>query len=73
MKPKLHQIVLASCLGAAACVASESPSAALLGLNKGDNTLAMIDPVAAKVIARLPAGPDRVLTDWVGLLRSKVS
>ena len=27
-------------------------------LNKGDNTLAIVDPVAAKVIARLPSGPD---------------
>jgi len=58
MKPNLHQIVLASCLGAAACSAAETPSAALLVLNKGDNTLAIVDPVAAKVIARLPSGPD---------------
>ena len=58
MKPNLHQIVLASCLGAAACSGAETPSAALLVLNKGDNTLAIVDPVAAKVIARLPSGPD---------------
>ena len=58
MKPNLHQIALASCLGAAACSAAETLSAALLVLNKGDNTLAIVDPVAAKVIARLPSGPD---------------
>ncbi len=58
MKPNLHQIVLASCLGAASCAAAGTPAAALLVLNKGDNTLAIVDPVAAKVIARLPSGPD---------------
>ena len=58
MKSNLHQIVLVSCLGAAACSAAETLSAALLVLNKGDNTLAIVDPVAAKVIARLPSGPD---------------
>ncbi len=58
MKPNLQQIVLASCLCAAPCAAAETPSAALLVLNKGDNTLAIVDPVAANVIARLPSGPD---------------
>ena len=58
MKPNLQQIVLASCLCAAPCSAAETPSAALLVLNKGDNTLAIVDPVAANVIARLPSGPD---------------
>jgi hypothetical protein len=58
MKPNLHHFVLAACLGAATCSAAETPTAALLVLNKGDNTLAIVDPVAAKVIARLPSGPD---------------
>ena len=58
MKPNLQQIILASCLGAATCSAAETPSAALLVLNKGDNTLAIVDPVAAKVVARVPSGPD---------------
>src|SRR5436305_617548 len=58
MKPNLHQIVLAGFLCAAACSAAEMPATALLVLNKGDNTLAIVDPVAAKVIARLPSGPD---------------
>ena len=58
MKPNLHHFVLAACLGATTCSAAETPAAALLVLNKGDNTLAIVDPVAAKVIARLPSGPD---------------
>ena len=58
MKPNLHPIVLASCLSAATCSAAETPATALLVLNKGDNTLAMVDPVAAKVVARVPSGPD---------------
>src|SRR5260221_9593743 len=37
MKPNLHQTVLAACLGVAACSAAETPSAALLVLNKRDN------------------------------------
>ena len=37
---------------------AETPSTALLVLNKGDNTLAIVEPVAAKVIVRLPSGPD---------------
>jgi YVTN family beta-propeller protein len=58
MKPNLHHFVLAACLGATTCSAAETPAAALLVLNKGDNTLAIVDPVVAKVIARLPSGPD---------------
>lgn len=58
MKPSLHQIVLASCLSGAVSFATETPPAALLVLNKGDNTLAIVDPVAAKVVARVPSGPD---------------
>ncbi len=32
--------------------------AALLVLNKGNNTLAIVDPVAMKVVAQAPSGPD---------------
>ena len=42
----------------ATCFAAETPSAALLVLNKGNNTLAIVDPVAMKVVARVPAGRD---------------
>jgi len=42
----------------ATCFAAETPSAALLVLNKGNNTLAIVDPVALKVVAQVPAGRD---------------
>ena len=42
MKPNLHHFVLAACLGATTCSAAETPAAALLVLNKGDNTLARL-------------------------------
>ena len=58
MKLNLQTIFLASGLGAAVCSAAETPAAALLVLNKGDNSLAIVDPVAAKVVARAPSGPD---------------
>jgi YVTN family beta-propeller protein len=58
MKPNLQAILLASCLGAAACSAEDTPSAALLVLNKGDDSLAIVDPAAARVVARLPSGPN---------------
>lgn len=45
--------------GAALCALSaQSPAAALLVLAKRDNTLAIVDPVSLKVVARVPAGPD---------------
>ena len=58
MKLRLCSILLASGLIVAQCFAAETPSAALLVLNKGDTTLAIVDPVAMRVIARLPAGRD---------------
>jgi DNA-binding beta-propeller fold protein YncE len=58
MRPNLQHIILASLLGGAACSAAETPAAALLVLNKGDNTLAIVDPMAATVVARVPSGPD---------------
>src|SRR5947209_4438337 len=58
MKLNVQQILLICWLSAAACVATETPSTALLVLNKGDNSLAIVDPVTAKVMARVPSGPD---------------
>jgi YVTN family beta-propeller protein len=49
-------MLLASGVGMATCFAAETPSATLLVLNKGNNTLAIVDPVAMKVVARAPAG-----------------
>ena len=58
MKRNLQRFLLATCLGAAACPAADTPRAALLVLNKGDNSLAIVDPGAGKVVATLPSGPD---------------
>ena len=41
---------------AAATSANAASEAALLVLNKADNTLAIVDPVALKVLARVPVG-----------------
>jgi YVTN family beta-propeller protein len=58
MKLKLQRIFLATWLGASVCPAADTPRAALLVLNKGDNSLAIVDPGAGKVVARLPSGPE---------------
>lgn len=50
-------MLFTACLNAAVC-AAETPTPALLVLNKGDNSLAIVDPVASKVVARLPSGPE---------------
>jgi YVTN family beta-propeller protein len=38
--------------------AESTPAKALLVLAKSDNTLAIVDPVTLKVVARMPSGPD---------------
>ena len=43
---------------ATSCVDAETPSPALLILEKGDNTLAIVDPGSLKIVGRVPAGPD---------------
>jgi YVTN family beta-propeller protein len=58
MNLNLQRILVATCLGAATCPAAETPRAALLVLNKGDNSLAIVDPGTGKVVAKLPSGPD---------------
>jgi YVTN family beta-propeller protein len=40
------------------CVAQSTPKRALLALSKTDHTLAIVDPVTLKVIARIPVGTD---------------
>ena len=40
------------------CVAAQTPPTALLILEKGDNTLAIVNPVSLKIVGRVPAGPD---------------
>lgn len=58
MNTKLARIFSIICLGAAAAQAEDTPSPALLVLNKGDETLAIVDPVSLKVVGRAPSGPD---------------
>jgi DNA-binding beta-propeller fold protein YncE len=40
------------------CVAQSAPKTTLLALSKSDHTLAIVDPVTLKVVARVPVGPD---------------
>src|ERR1700704_4247229 len=43
---------------AAGLAGAQTPSPALLVLEKADNTLAIVDPSTLKIVARVPAGPD---------------
>jgi YVTN family beta-propeller protein len=40
------------------CTAQSTPQRSLLALSKRDHTLAIVDPAALEVVARLPVGPD---------------
>ena len=42
----------------ASSLAAQTPSPALLVLEKGDNMLAIVDPATLKIVGRVPAGPD---------------
>ena len=50
------QCVIAFAVGVAAAAAAETPSSALLVLNKEEGALAIVDPVAGKVVGRVPTG-----------------
>src|SRR5258705_6643144 len=43
---------------AAGVAGAQTPSPALLVLEKADNTLAIVDPSTLKIVGRVPAGPD---------------
>jgi YVTN family beta-propeller protein len=58
MISKLTLIFLTAGLGATVAVAEETPASALLVLNKGDESLAIVDATSLKVVARAPAGHD---------------
>jgi DNA-binding beta-propeller fold protein YncE len=58
MKTKLRSIFVTLGLAAVLARAEETPPTALLVLNKGDNTLAIVDPATLKVVGRAPAGAD---------------
>lgn len=51
-------LYLAALLGVGFLHAEATPAKSLLVLAKTDNTLAIVDPVSRKVIARMPSGPD---------------
>lgn len=46
-----------SLIAAGVLIAGETPSPALLVLNKQDSALAIVDPESGKVVARVPTGP----------------
>ena len=59
MHTRVNSLLLLGTLFACAIVRAEStPSKALLVLAKTDNTLAIVNPVTLKVVARTPSGPD---------------
>src|SRR5260370_17226310 len=43
---------------AAGLAVAQTPSPALLVLEKADNMLAIVDPATLKIVGRVPAGPD---------------
>lgn len=55
--PRIGSLILLLFL-ATGFVAAQTPSPALLVLEKGDNTLAIVDPATLKIVGRVPAGPD---------------
>ena len=50
--------VAALMLAAASATSAQTPSPALLVLEKSDDAMAMVDPASMKVVARVPAGAD---------------
>src|SRR5215831_4647823 len=57
LKVALILCVILFHLPSAHCIA-QSTVQSLLALSKGDHTLAIVDPVSLKVIARVPVGED---------------
>ena len=51
-------LLLGTLLVSAVLLAESTPPKTLLVLAKTDNTLAIVDPVTLKVVARMPSGPD---------------
>jgi YVTN family beta-propeller protein len=56
---KFLQAILFCGLSVSICAAAaEMPAAELLVLNKGNHTLAIIDPVTSRIVATAPSGPE---------------
>ena len=51
-------LAVMTCVVAAGSARAQTPSPALLILEKSDNMLAIADPASLKIVARVPAGPD---------------
>jgi YVTN family beta-propeller protein len=51
-------VAFCALLLAANFAAAQTPSPALLVLEKSDNMLAIVDPASLQIVARVPAGPD---------------
>jgi DNA-binding beta-propeller fold protein YncE len=51
-------IVTLAFFSASGVATAQTPSSALLVLEKNDNTLAIVDPATLKIVGRVPAGPD---------------
>ena len=70
-------ILLATFIYTSSCSAQVTPKRSLLALSKTNHTLAIVDPVTLKVIARIPVGDDpheviassdgRVPDNWANL------
>ena len=62
MRYRKNSILPIACLSlalfAATRASAQSPSPALLVLEKSDNSLAIVDPATLQIVARVPAGPD---------------
>jgi YVTN family beta-propeller protein len=58
MSAKLLSLTFSAFLCAGFAMAQSTPSPALLALSKHDHTLAIVDPVTLKIVARMPSGPD---------------
>ncbi|HEV2350607.1 MAG TPA: YncE family protein [Terriglobia bacterium] len=51
-------LLLGSMLASSVLAAESTPARALLALSKRDRTLAIIDPMSLKIVAKVPVGPD---------------
>jgi YVTN family beta-propeller protein len=58
MVPRARTLVLLSFLGAGVLAAAQTPRPALLVLEKGGGSMAIVDPASLKVVARVPVGED---------------
>jgi DNA-binding beta-propeller fold protein YncE len=61
-------LLLAGVVASSVQSAESTPAKALLALSKRDRTLAIVDPVSLKIVAKIPVGPDphEVIADAEG-------